>query len=383
MQTTTLANPESKNPLRLWRRLGDDNFVVPELLKTKKIPSLDGFRAISILIVVFAHFRLTKNIPHWNYLVLNQLFQSGAAGVRFFFVISGFLITSLLLKEKIDTSVIDLRKFYVRRALRIFPVFYLYLVVSYGINIIFHMGIDPLCFVGPALYLSNLNLFPQSWITGHSWTLSVEEQYYLAWPLLLKKLKGKSLYVALAIVLMSPFLRLFVYYHPAYTNSLLGAVFLHADAIFVGSIFSILLFKGLIPMEKLMRFRLLINVASALIIFVVYNSAHNERLGILTIPFGPVIAAILMGLMILVNAQPSDNWFYRFLNNRIMTFVGKLSYSLYIWQQLFLVPSYATGNVPTWGFFPLNLILAGLTAACSYFLFERYFMKIKDRFKAI
>src|SRR5580658_1664136 len=139
MQTTNLAPPRGINLWRKWKKLGDDDFVTPEWAKTKRIPSLDGFRAISILIVIFAHFRLTANIPPRAYTILNQAFQTGAAGVRFFFVISGFLITTLLLKEQIANSRISLGKFYARRALRIFPVFYIYLIVLVALNFFFHM----------------------------------------------------------------------------------------------------------------------------------------------------------------------------------------------------------------------------------------------------
>ena len=303
-------------------------------------------------------------------------------GVRIFFVISGFLITSLLLKEQHKTGGISLRKFYIRRALRIFPVFYLYLVVMLLVNQIMHLEINPWCFAG-ALYLSNFSFFPTSWFTAHSWSLSVEEQYYLLWPVILRKLKGKAILAAGLVVLASVFLRVLVYLRPQYTDVTLSPFFLNADAILIGSLYALLLFKNAIPLGWFKNHRMSLSLISLLAVWFIYNARQNQRFGLALLPFGPALAAALIGLVIIINMEPADNVLYKILNQRAVVTMGKLSYSLYVWQQFFLVPGYDFVSKIYWNVFPVNLLLAVVASALSYFFFEKYFFKIKDRFRNV
>src|SRR4051812_3227202 len=96
--------------------------VTPPVLQNSYYPSLDGLRGIAILLVVVSHFNLIS-IPYYDVIF------NGKLGVLIFFVLSGFLITTLCIKEKVATKTISLKNFYIRRALRIFPVAYLFLLV--------------------------------------------------------------------------------------------------------------------------------------------------------------------------------------------------------------------------------------------------------------
>ena len=143
----------------------------------KRIPSLDGLRAISILLVVLAHLSKTGHAPH--------VFKSYYAnlGVDCFFVISGYLITTILLKEHRLTSTISLREFYVRRAYRIFPAAFVFMslaLVAYWPQFRWYN------ITAAFLYLANFDL-TRPWIFGHLWSLGVEEQFYLLWPSVLKR----------------------------------------------------------------------------------------------------------------------------------------------------------------------------------------------------
>ncbi|MEI6078838.1 MAG: acyltransferase [Verrucomicrobiota bacterium] len=141
-----------------------------------KLPSLDGWRAVSIALVLLLHSSYTSGFPSKLDRIING-FDAGVLGVRFFFVISGFLITCLLLREHAETSVISLKHFYARRALRILPVYFFYLVV---------LGFLTRYSQAPSAWLANLtfttNFFPTPFATTHFWSLAVEEQFYFLWP---------------------------------------------------------------------------------------------------------------------------------------------------------------------------------------------------------
>lgn len=160
---------------------------------------LDTVRCYAVFMVVFAHI---FKIWTWQD-TTESLFPLGQAGVVLFFVLSGFLITGLLLKEPEHKSVVQsFWQFYLRRSLRIFPIYYLYLAVCYGNNI---AGVND---YGASLwlYLGNFHIFNHdSWMGeySHLWTLAVEEQFYLLWPFLILFLRTriKPLLVLFACVI--------------------------------------------------------------------------------------------------------------------------------------------------------------------------------------
>lgn len=160
--------------------------VTPKLLETTskpRIPSLDGLRAISIFLVVIGHVSLS--FPHsgrWVNFFL-QIFGNSDVGVLIFFVISGFLITTLLLQEFEKTGNICLSNFYLRRSFRIFPAFYCYMGVVFFLWMAGNIHLTWAVFGTAALFLRNygslfIHSFPTGdWFVGHTWTLAVEEQF--------------------------------------------------------------------------------------------------------------------------------------------------------------------------------------------------------------
>jgi peptidoglycan/LPS O-acetylase OafA/YrhL len=143
----------------------------------RRIPSLDGLRALSIALVLAGH-----SIPNaqWDWF-LWKVFGNGDLGVSIFFVISGFLITSLLLKEHAEAGEISPSSFYLRRAFRILPPFYAFLVVLLALK---RFGVLELSLRGWTEAVTFLRdyLSADDWWTIHIWSLSVEEQFYLLWP---------------------------------------------------------------------------------------------------------------------------------------------------------------------------------------------------------
>ena len=172
-----------------------------------RISSLDGLRAVSILLVVGAH-----SISPDRYPTAFSLFgHLGNTGVRVFFLISGFLITSLLLKEHAASGSISLPKFYMRRVIRIFPAFYVYVGVLALLAWIGRIQLLPGDMLHSLTYTMNYH-HERSWYVNHLWSLSVEEQFYLLWPAALliagprRALKG-----AAAAIVIVPFIRLWIY----------------------------------------------------------------------------------------------------------------------------------------------------------------------------
>jgi peptidoglycan/LPS O-acetylase OafA/YrhL len=156
------------------------------------MPQLDGLRAIAALLVVYAH---------WLPLHFRAGLPVGGMGVLLFFVISGFLITGILLRcRSLAPPGFSLRAFYARRALRIFPLYYLVLAVTFALNV---EGVREM-FVWHASYLSNFYFFLRDdWngYTSHFWTLAVEEQFYLCWPLLMLLLPENRLALATSLLI--------------------------------------------------------------------------------------------------------------------------------------------------------------------------------------
>src|SRR4029077_2271009 len=144
------------------------------------VPSLDGLRAISIGFVLIAHLAGTRGFLNWQFL---RQYPLGPFGVRVFFVISGFLITSILLNELRQTGRIALGRFYFRRTMRLFPACYVLIIATafLALNGFAHLKRGDLLFA--ATYTINYHEVSVSgWPLGHLWSLAIEEQFYLLWP---------------------------------------------------------------------------------------------------------------------------------------------------------------------------------------------------------
>src|SRR3954470_16220242 len=146
-----------------------------------RLPSLDGLRALSVAMVVGGHLAYTGTAPAAFKTVL--LFSDGALGVRFFFVISGFIISTLLINEGANGSIPSLKRFYLRRFIRLVPVQIVFLAALLLLTLYGTLNINSCQFLTSLTYTKNYGC--SSWIDGHLWSLSVEEQFYILWPFIL------------------------------------------------------------------------------------------------------------------------------------------------------------------------------------------------------
>jgi len=170
-----------------------------------RLPGLDGLRAIAVSWVMLVHLFTSQKINIENPF-LRQLAASGGFGVELFFVLSGFLITYLLLKEENQTGQINLKAFYARRAFRILPPAFTFLFLVFSTHIMLGKSVDLLEYFSAAFFFRNFTSGTQ--LTGHYWSLAIEEQFYLLWPATLCILpKSKRLSITLLLVLIAPLWR--------------------------------------------------------------------------------------------------------------------------------------------------------------------------------
>jgi peptidoglycan/LPS O-acetylase OafA/YrhL len=340
------------------------------------IPALDGLRAVSIALVTIGH---TVTWLRPGPVIGEIAFSLGEIGVSVFFVVSGYLITMLLLREEAKTTRIDLRAFYIRRVLRIFPAAYAFQIVVVALAIAGLITGPPHDYIAAALYVRNLT--GRGFETSHLWSLSLEEQFYLAWPFLLRRSAPASrlrLVVGLiaAVVLWRcvavPLL------HPSRTE-ILWRTDLRIDTILVGCALALFVHRAPRVGAVAIAARSWLDGAwvfwaAWLALFVIEPLApHAPAYGVAE----TTVMALLIMLIVRWTLVRGDSPVVATLRSAPFRFVGRLSYSLYLWQPLFIGPPWQMRPVRV---FPLNVALAIAAALGSYYLIERPFLRIKDRF---
>jgi peptidoglycan/LPS O-acetylase OafA/YrhL len=337
------------------------------------LPSLDGLRAISIALVFIGHVSGTRNLgPIPGLKILGNV---GHFGVVIFFVISGFLITRLLIQEHQRTSHVSLARFYARRALRIFPASYAYIGV---IGILSALGIISLArhdLIFSVAYLVNYKI-GRSWFIGHLWSLSVEEQFYLLWPLTFKLLGPKRwAWGSAAFVALGPAARVFGWLALRKTPYIDLEMFpMVADSLATGCLLATLC--GWLEKQALYLrlFRWLPSLVMVAIVFTLNRFMDYTVVNTL----GFVIINVLLAVLIHRSVYCWRDAWGRFLNSKPVQSVGLLSYSLYLWQQPFLHKE----SLAWVASFPQNLFLAISAALLSYLLLEKPLLKLRGRLRA-
>jgi len=340
-------------------------------IRRADIPSLDGLRAVSIILVLAGH---AIRFPEGRSYGFRALFQHADLGVRIFFIISGFLITTLLLNERSKCGSISLRLFYIRRSLRILPASFLFIGCVAILNILGFVSVPNKDWLHVLTY--TVNFSHSTWVVGHLWSLSVEEQFYLLWPAVVKIAKPRT-WVALAILsifagisvrafytvtgiqLVDPGLR---YAFPFVCGPIAMGCLLAMGAERVRCI--IVSSKFLRSGRILMLTLLLIALLDALDL-----GTANRFLKILM----DSLLTLCVARFIFVPTDVAG----RFLNSGPVVFIGKLSYSLYLWQQLFLNP-YSNVAIPR---IFVSLLATVAAASVSYFGVELKFLALRQKFR--
>jgi peptidoglycan/LPS O-acetylase OafA/YrhL len=332
----------------------------------ERIPSLDGLRAISILLVVFSHVGGNLGYP---------VYTLGNLGVRIFFIISGFLITSILLSEVDRTSTLNLKKFYFRRTLRIFPAYYFFLLIVFIMSLWGIYQISYSTFLLPLFYISNY-LAPLPWELGHTWSLSVEEQFYLFFPgilLILGKYKTKKLLIY--IILIVPFLRFFhaLYVLGEYLPFWVEFSFhTNMDALATGCLLALCretLHKNRFHQEFLRSMSGVVALSILCIVIVFYYFEYTVWYNLIGVTILNFSIVLCIDWLILNHMTRLG----KILNSGPFVKIGMLSYSIYLWQQPFT--KYSEDKI--WTHFPYNVMLFTLLSLFSYYIVEKGFLDLR------
>jgi peptidoglycan/LPS O-acetylase OafA/YrhL len=323
----------------------------------KEIPSLYGIRGVAAMAVVLSHI----GIPASN----------ATFAVICFFVLSGFLITHLLLIELAKTDDISLRRFYMRRALRIFPAFYGYAACYIVGRLVVKLPIDWPALVSCLTYTSNyfFALSGHSMVTMvHTWSLSVEEQFYLLWPFLLWRFRnhlwGMVHALMWVIAAIWTYRWLMDYFHPGDYVSL--AFETRADALAIGCLLAVANREFRIP--RWLIDQKWIGLAAVLIVCACSITQLNGA------RFSWAIVAVCFALILIHAVAHSQTVWYKWLNSPPLYALGVISYSLYLYHPF-------ANRLPTrLRHIPIEIAFSIALAAGSYFIVEKPFLKLKDRY---
>jgi peptidoglycan/LPS O-acetylase OafA/YrhL len=328
-------------------------------MSSSRIPSLDGIRALSILLVLASHFGPSLHYSHDLWAVANCY---GKVGLRIFYVLSGFLITHLLMRERGRTGAISLKAFYVRRAYRILPAAYLYMVI---ITLIFHADFQIKDIAFAFTYLSAYSTYiPHN--LSHLWSLSVEEQFYLIWPLVMTIAAIRERRVAVGVILLAPIARL-VLITGGWNNGPLFPMATSIDALAMGCLLA-LTQDALGKWSKVFTDRRfwLIWLLTALLPLIEL-AGHGRMYQVAVVP--------VLHLGIALCMQNAMVMRHRVLNSAIAIWIGTISYSLYLWHRPF-----DEASTHSWyAAVPANLLLMLGAALASYYFVEQPMLKLRDR----
>jgi peptidoglycan/LPS O-acetylase OafA/YrhL len=331
---------------------------------------LDGWRALAILAVLGCH----------------GLALPGSIGVDIFFGISGFLITSRLLDEQSRNGRISIVRFYLRRAFRILPAYLAYLGAVAILCGLGWIAISRLEWVSCALFLRNYlpAIEGHGWYTGHFWSLALEEHFYLLLPGLLVLVRSRRrratglLILALAIGLWRV-----IEFRLSWLDGIWPNVNFYTrtdtrlDGLIWGSIWGLLYSCSARVREKMKRWLstpVWMGVVIALVVCMIW-----------TPPLTMLWTAMLIPVLLLGTLLRPAAAFSQLLESALAQWLGRVSYSLYVWQQLFLAPpaAQAVGS-PLWTIQrgPWNFLALMVVACASYYLLERPLLRLGQRISA-
>lgn len=341
------------------------------------LPTLDGWRTIAIVAVLLDHATggFHRQASWYPFL------RTGPNGVSLFFAISGFLICSRLLEEEQLFGHISLKGFYIRRACRILPAAFAYLLVLALLALIGLVIVTPLEWWSCILFFRNY--LPPVWIcegwggyTVHYWSLAVEEHFYLLWPALLAfSGRVRARYLAGGLAVSVAVWRWWEFQHQWLNRWLPGLLFptrtdVRLDGLLMGCLAALVLIepRWRAWLEHRFDAGMLWACAVGYVLFQVVLRKHTYSIWESTL-----LAALVVGTVL----RPTGT-VGRLLENPAMKWVGRLSYSLYLWQQLFLIPG-AGYPLSVLQRFPLNLGMVFLMAVLSYELVERPMIRLGHR----
>ncbi len=347
-------------------------------MKLNHIVPLDGVRATAALMVLFFHCFQIASFSSPAGLMLQKIGFLGQTGVSLFFVLSGFLITRILLQQVKDPNY--LFNFFVRRALRIFPLYFIYLCIIY--------------FILPILFRKPIPDFSQQWyywlylqdfaITfrwpaigpKHFWSLAIEEHFYLAWPFIVLYSSTKGLITAcFSLVAISMVTRILLVSNDYETYFF---TFARLDEISLGCLLAILEYKKILqrlPIQWVERSFFVIVITAGTLWFL-FTAQANPVIQVVKYQF--ISFTYLLAVAWVVKA-PAQNVIISVLSSKYMTFTGSISYGIYVYQALAIewIMHYNVSNNIV--FFAGVILAIYLIATISFYLIEKPILSLKSK----
>jgi peptidoglycan/LPS O-acetylase OafA/YrhL len=366
------------------KSVSESNPATPVSASLKShLPSLDGMRAFSILLVIGGHCTLWSS----GYTKYSGYF--GELGVSTFLVISGLLITWLMIRERDAVGSLSLKNFYIRRFLRIIPVFWFLLVTVTLLKLADFASINWPDILRAATFTHNYPLSLNHsndyslWL-GHTWSLSLEEQFYFIWPSVFVFLSRKhAARLAVALAFSGPILRLLSYYLLPQLRGYEGFEFQTRIDILMAGCAAAFILESQEWKARIARIPVRPALAATMLFLVVADpilatqlKTHSRQYAIVNL-IRPPFEAVAIAATVLILVAGKRGTAFRWANLPIAKHVGKLSYSLYIWQQLFLV----VGHGPNAMSLIWRLPATYLVAFCSFNFLERPFVKLRSQFR--
>jgi len=350
-------------------------------------PELDVLRFVAFLLVFLSHvvpgdvaFFTGMRVPRPLAEFIIALAAGGSWGVDLFFALSSYLITTILLRERHQLGGIDIGSFYARRALRIWPLYFVFL-----------LGLVPLVrafFPADGMsgnYLVTFALFVGNWacvfwgyphtIAGPLWSVSIEEQFYLVWPLILRRWMDHLVTVACALLIIAFATRAWLVYHGAIHPQIWCNTLARLDPIACGALLAV--YTRDRPIKLALGFHVALLLAGMLGLAAVgqFGDFAGNR-ALVTFPLGTLASmALLMGTLgISVSGRG------------VLAYLGRISYGLYVFHFMFIEAfGVASAHDPLSRFVRIGaaFITTTAVAACSYRFLEQPFLRLKCRFTHI
>ncbi|HEY0319595.1 MAG TPA: acyltransferase [Pyrinomonadaceae bacterium] len=370
-------------------------------------PGLNGLRFFAALLVVFSHVELLKEYHGYSNMQSNlAVYELGRMGVTFFFVLSGFLITYLLLAEKKSAGTISIRKFYIRRVLRIWPLYFLLILLAFFVLPRFAFFDIPRFTADLPVYFKYtfplfvlflpqlaLSIYPPVPYAEPLWSIGVEEQFYLLWPLLIKRVK-RILALSVAIVVAGFLVKQLAFMMAAqsrdaeavrYWNYFIGYFyFTRMECMAVGAIGAWLVFKKKRSILGFLYHRVTQVAVYALTLYALVTETFKPA-------FNYTIYSALFCIIIL-NIATNPRSLIK-LESGVFTFLGNISYSIYMLHEIAIKISMGVltklygmtfaDTASNIGLYVASIALTLLLASVSYLFYERKFLRLKSAFSII
>ncbi len=367
--------------------------------KYEYVPTLDGLRGLAVIMVMCCHFFF--NIGFLKF---------GWIGVDLFFVLSGYLITSMFIRQSFSLLLVKI--FYRNRMLRILPLYFAFVLFFFGAWYLLPAAKSALLSIPsiPFIWLRHF-LLVQNWIyvfsitegqlynpLMHLWSIAIEEQFYIFFPLIIyiiSKIRYKTIFISVVVLLVIIARSFEFYQHGVLANKLYYYcnTFYRLDTFLAGVLLAYLMRDVGVGkyLNRIFRFLLVGSFAGYIFMVAYYNNLLSDNPGIITI--GYTVIAIMFMSLIYFTVQQKTALLNKIFTNRFLVFSGKISYGLYIFHFPFDFYNYSLLHsyfrfLLGWGnekiisvIFTCFLIsMVYLVSYLSYTYFERYFLRLKKTY---